>query len=118
MGLRVKHNLLPEQGLNVDLQENIQIDAMQWVVPSAPKIVNLSMKKQHKVKKETIAEEKLTVKKEEESKVSCKICDKELLEANMGKHTYKVHCLTHAEYQEIYGKLTKNFSNSGARGHC
>merc|ERR1719309_1328084 len=38
-------------------------------------------------------------------KISCKICDKEILLSNLGKHTYKVHCLSKDEYDEIYGKV-------------
>ena len=41
-------------------------------------------------------------------KISCKICDKEILLSNLGKHTYKVHCLTKDEYDEIYGKVKES----------
>ena len=111
MGLRVRCDLLPKQAENIGLQENIQIEANKWVVPSAVKLINLTMKKKNAIKKELIDKENLADRREESLKVSCKICDKELFNTNLGKHTYKVHCLTLTEYQEIYGKLSQKFSH-------
>ena len=107
MGVMIRSDLLPKQVGNIGMQENIHIDANKWVVPSTVKLVNLTMKKKNAVKKELIDRENLAVKREESLTVSCKICDKELFNTNLGKHTYKVHCLTLTEYQEIYGNLSQ-----------
>ena len=107
MDLRVRIDLLPKQVENICLQANIQVDANKWVVPSAVKLINLTMKKKNVVKQEPLNKENDTVKTEEVLKVSCKICGKDLFNANLGKHTYKVHCLTLTEYQDIYGKLSQ-----------
>ena len=110
MVLRLRNNLLAEQIENVGLQENIQIAANFWTVPSAQRMVNLSMKQKVIVKSELTSKENSTFKLEDTPKVTCKICYKKIINTNLGKHTYKVHCLTMAEYQEIYGKLSQDFA--------
>jgi hypothetical protein len=36
-------------------------------------------------------------------KVKCKICDKEVVMSSKSNHTRRVHCLSLAEYKDIYG---------------
>ena len=118
MGLKLRSDLLPEGIENISKQANLITDAKIWTVPAPPRMVNLKMKSNAIQRKEVMTEIKSEADKSEQlmnirsvatsPKISCKICDKEILLSNLGKHTYKVHCLTKDEYDEIYGKVKES----------
>ena len=130
MGLKLRSDLVPEGIESISKQANLITDAKIWTVPTSPKMINLTMKSNAIQRKEVMTEIKSEAEKFEQlmnirsvastSKTSCKICDKEILLSNLGKHTYKVHCLTKDEYDEIYGKVKESlpkkrkFNNSTA----
>ena len=120
MSLKLRSDLLQEGVENISFQANLFTDATIWTVPPPPRMVNLKMNFKGKVmeKKEEMTQIKFEADKPERlmkirsdataSKVSCKICEKEILLYNLGKHTYKVHCLSKDEYDEIYGKVQES----------
>ena len=118
MGLKLRSDLLPEGMEDISQQANLITGAKIWMVPSSPRMIKLKMEANAMKMKEEMIEIKTETDKSEQlmnirsvatsSKTSCKICDKKILLSNLGKHTYKVHCLTKDEYDEIYGKIKES----------
>ena len=109
--LKTVTDLLAENAIeNFAHQKNVQEDSQLWVVPTQVKMVNLTMKKPIGVKMKLLSAENVvnaTNPIESNKKIECKVCDKQILLSNFGRHTQKVHCLLLKEYEDVYGDIKK-----------